>query len=134
MGYRLSETHVRVRTTLRGEWIWELITQDGHVASASEGYRDRDLCEAGARAHGLRIVGGRREVHARRQRPSAGLRVYDSGCGLWHWEHIDELGEVVEASHVAFLSKDECERDAARCVSAGVSQMREQAARFGVSR
>lgn len=116
MGHRIAESHIRLRTTLKGEWIWELITGDGHVASVSRGYTDREPCETEARSQGLRVVGGRRAPRQRHTQRSAGIRMYASGRGLWHWEHFDDAGEIVAASPVAFLSKDDCERHVARCL------------------
>lgn len=116
MGYRLSEPHVRVRTNIKREWIWELVTHDGHVASVSRCYGERDACEAEARSQGLPVMGGRRQKTGRRQPRAPGVRVYANSRGLWHWEHLDDAGQVLAASPVAFLGRDECERDAARCV------------------
>jgi hypothetical protein len=117
MGYRITEPHVRVRTTLRHEWIWELITDDGHVAYVSDTYRERDPCEAEARSHGLRIVGGKRQVRGgQKPRRAPGVCVSANSRGLWYWEHVGDAGDILAASPVAFLSRDDCERDAVRCL------------------
>ena len=111
MAYRIDGTHVRIRTTLKRDWVWELITRDGHVAFVSEPYADRDPCERDAHAQGLPTVGGRKQPRQRAKPRSAGLRVFSSGRGLWRWEYLNDQGEVVASSQLAFLSREECERD-----------------------
>jgi hypothetical protein len=118
MGYRIAEPHVRVRTNINREWIWELVTHDGHVASVSRCYRERDPCEAEARSQGLPVMGGRRQKNGRRKSRAPGVRVYADSHGLWHWEHVDDAGQVLAASPMAFLTRDECEREAPRCLIA----------------
>ena len=120
MGYRITKPHVRVRTNIRREWIWELLTQDGHVASVSRCYQDRDSCESEARSHGLPVIGGRKQASGRQKRRQPGLRVYANSRGLWHWEHVGDRGDLLAESQVAFLSKEECERAAALCLGMAV--------------
>ena len=93
------------------QWVWELVTDDGHVAYLSQGYTDRDACEDEARLQGVRVVGGRKQLKARAAARPAGPRVYSTGHGLWKWEYIDAHGEQIASSPVAFLTREECERD-----------------------
>lgn len=114
MGYQIRGSHVRIRTTLKHEWVWELVTDDGHVAFLSAGYADRDDCEEEARLQGLRVVGGRKEPRGRERARAPGLRVHSTACGLWTWEYVDERGSVAASSAVSFLTREECEHDLAR--------------------
>jgi hypothetical protein len=51
------QTFIRVRQTINLEWMWELVTADGHVASTSETFAERSACEASAKLEGLPITG-----------------------------------------------------------------------------
>jgi len=116
MGYHIDGQHVRVRTNLARDWIWQLITEDGHVAFESEPYRCRDACESDAKRQGLPIVGGRRALdralHKRAR--SEGVRVYNDNRGIWKWELVDSQGRIAYTSTLGFLTREECERDSER--------------------
>lgn len=45
---------IKVRSTLRGGWVWDLLTADGHVASSSDAFGSRDACEVDALKHAKR--------------------------------------------------------------------------------
>ena len=116
MGYHINGQHVRVRTNLAREWIWQLITEDGHVAFVSEPYRCRDACESDAKLQGVPMVGGRRaDGRAPHKRARAeGVRVFNDSRGIWKWELVDSQGRVAHASELGFLTREECERDSQR--------------------
>ena len=109
----MSGSKVRVRSTLMRTWVWELVTSDGHVAAASEDFGDRAACEAEALRQGLPVSGIRKSAVVKKKALAPGRLIASDSRGVWHWKHIDEHGEVVASSAVGFLTKPECERDAA---------------------
>ena len=114
MGYKLTEDHARIRTTLGGCWIYELVTGEGPVIAVSEPFSDRDACEASARMQGVPVTGGRKTVKGRAgPRRPPGCRVCSDGRGLWRWEAVAPDGRIGASSSVRFLTKEECERDLA---------------------
>ena len=49
---------IRVHRDMRGVWVWQLVTPDGHIVRQSEPFgEDRDACEADAKRQGLPIEG-----------------------------------------------------------------------------
>ena len=111
------ENYVRVRHTLRGRWMWELVTHDGHVASRSEEFAEREPCEAEALTlgHPVKGLSGRKKAlpgHAASKKP--GLNVVVDASDLWRWEYADARGDVVIAGERAFLTREEAQADAAR--------------------
>lgn len=113
----MTDTRVRVRSTLMRTWIWELITRDGHVAAASDEFGDRGECEADALRQGFPVSGLRRTSRVRKKTFKPGLSIASDGSGIWSWKHVDRDGEVIASSTVGFLTKEECERDAAASTS-----------------
>jgi hypothetical protein len=43
---------------MRRSWIWEHVTEDGHVVNTSPEFGSRERCEAEAVAQGLPLIGG----------------------------------------------------------------------------
>jgi hypothetical protein len=110
-------TRIRIRSTLSRQWIWELVTRDGHVANASETFATREECEADAKLQGLPVSGLRRSSKVKaasgsnRQAPKPWTIHKDAG-GLWHWERRDERAQVIDQSACAYLTQGECLADA----------------------
>ena len=48
---------IRVHLSMKGGWVWELVTSDGHVVQQSDSFVDRTLCEAEADQQGLPVEG-----------------------------------------------------------------------------
>ena len=113
----MTDTRVRVRSTLMRTWIWELVTRDGHVAAASDEFADRGACETDALRQGVPVSGLRRTSRARAPALKPGLAIASDRYGIWHWKHVGEDGDVIASSDVGFLTKGECERDAAERTS-----------------
>lgn len=105
---------IRVRSTLQREWIWELRTPDGHVASTSDVFASRDACEVDALKQGLPVTGLRKGRPAKPKAVAIGLNIRHDSRGIWRWECVDQDGAIASASAVAFLTRDECARDAER--------------------
>lgn len=105
---------IRVRSTLQREWIWELRTPDGHGASTSDVFASRDACEVDALKQGLPVTGLRKGRASKPKPVATGLNIRHDGRGIWRWEFIDTDRTVAAASTVAFLTRDECARDAER--------------------
>ena len=111
----MAESCIRIKRTLSGVWIWELVTPDGHIAASSADFQSRTECEADARKEGLPVYGGRRVFTTPRSASPLSknsLVICEDSPGLWQWRLTDHGGIVIHASTRAFLSKRECERDA----------------------
>jgi hypothetical protein len=109
--------HIRIRHTMTGSWIWELVTSDGHVAGSSGGVPDRDACEAEALEQRLPVKGLRRGTARLTRKYEPGVHVYSSPPGLWRWRNVDASGTIVAAGRTAFLTKAEAQADAERAAS-----------------
>ncbi len=48
---------IRVYKDLKGMWVWDLLTPDGHVVQQSEPFEDRATCENQAKEQGLPVRG-----------------------------------------------------------------------------
>ena len=111
-----STTHVRIRSTMSGHWQWELVTGDGHIASESESFADRQDCEADALKQDLPLTGmSRRRNKGPVARAAAAMRgwsVSRDGMDLWTWTRSETESEPAATSTRAFLSKAECVADA----------------------
>lgn len=109
-------TRIRVRAaTFGSQWLWELLTSDGHVAASSPPFATRAECEADALRQGLPVTGLRKGPRARGDKavtPQIGLVVSASSRGIWTWKCFDLKGELISTSATGFLTRDECERDA----------------------
>ena len=103
---------IKVRSTMSRGWIWELLTPDGHVAASSEVFGDRAACEADARKQGLPITGLRKGRQPAAKPVAVGLNIRHDSRGIWRWECVDQDGSIASASAVAFLTREECARDA----------------------
>jgi hypothetical protein len=103
---------IKVRSTIGGGWVWELRTPDGHVAASSEVFGDREACEADARNQGLPVTGLRKGRRSKTKALATGLNIRHDSRGIWRWECVGEDGSVASASDIAFLTRDECARDA----------------------
>jgi hypothetical protein len=103
---------IRVRSTLGRGWVWQLLTPDGHVASSSDVFVDRDACEADARKQGLPVTGLRKGRQSKPNPTAIGLNIRHDSRGIWRWECVDLDGALAAASNIAFLTRDECARHA----------------------
>lgn len=116
-----STTHIHIRSSMSGHWQWELVTADGHIASESEKFTDRQDCEADALKQGLPLTG-----LARRRNTKSGIKasagrgtiagwtVSRDGLDLWTWKRAATSRDPGASSSRAFLSEDECLADAAK--------------------
>ena len=52
-----SELRLRVRQTIRGSYVWELSTKDGHIVNTSRDFQTQAECVADARHHQIPILG-----------------------------------------------------------------------------
>ena len=118
----------RVFCNGRGLWIWEHVSEDGRVeASSSARFLtreecERDLAERNPMANGgvslskppssLRPLNARSDRSASARRTQGGVKVYKDSSELWHWEWRDRDGARLAQSSVAFLTQEECARDA----------------------
>jgi hypothetical protein len=99
-------------------WVWELVTADGHVAQQSQEFMKRADCEADALRQGLPVQGLARIL--RRIRKAARIEkvgpslmlLEDRSAGLWCWQRVNEQGKALELSTRAFLTRAECVADA----------------------
>jgi hypothetical protein len=48
-----TTNRIRVRRTITGMWVWELVMPDGHVVYQSEPFEDRAKCEKAAKKQRL---------------------------------------------------------------------------------
>ena len=111
----MRDPHIRIRIALGGLYVWELLTADGHIVSASEGFGSRQECQADARRQGLAVHGEPRRAPALRQTPEQpAWTLKRNDQRLWLWRHLGEQGEEIAASSRAFLTKAECVADARR--------------------
>ena len=107
-------TRIRERSTISRGWVWEMLTPDRHVVANSEVFADRGECEADAVKQGLPVSGRRRKKVALAPLVrSPGLSTFRNASDLWIWELADEVGELIAASERAYLTRHECEDDAA---------------------
>ena len=114
-----NTTHIRIRSTMSGHWQWELVTGDGHVASESEKFENRQDCEADALKQALPITGlSRRKAAESAVEPSTsrttvgGWTISRDGMDLWTWKRGATKSEPAASSTRAFLTKPECVADA----------------------
>ena len=108
---------IRIRSTLRLQWQWELITADGHIASASHPFPTREACEADAKRQGLPVKGLNNRAKVPRVHSPTGSSKWRFPCtpsGLWQWRRWDGTGKLMEESARAFLTRDECVEDAVK--------------------
>ena len=112
IGHAVSN-RVRVRSTISRGWIWEMLTPDSHVVANSEVFADRGECEADAVKQGLPVSGRRKKPVVAPALRSPGLSTFRNASHLWIWEFADERGELIAASERAYLTRHECEDDAA---------------------
>jgi uncharacterized protein YegP (UPF0339 family) len=110
-------TRIRIRSTLSRQWIWELVTRDGHVANASEIFATREECESDAKQQGLPVSGLRRSARpkaapASNRQAAQPWTIHKDTVGLWRWERRDERSEVIAGSTCAYLTRGECLADA----------------------
>ena len=110
-----STLRVRVRPTMAHEFVWELVTEDGHVIQTSRPFGDRKACARDAEQHGLVVngAGSKRSGNGSGKRArDPGWRIARDSSGVWHWEwHAIEDVPVVKSS-CGFLTRNECEADA----------------------
>jgi hypothetical protein len=96
-------------------WVWEIVTEDGHVAAQSAQFTDRDECEAAAILEGREEnlpIAGITKPNAAQAKPG-GLDVSRDKRGLWIWRYRGEDRKIVQKADRAFLTRKECVADAA---------------------
>ena len=108
-----ANTRIRIKSTLSRQWIWELVTRDGHVANASSAFATREECESDAKQQGLPVSGLRRSarvtaVSSPRRESHKLWTIHKDPSGLWHWQQRDERAQIVAESACAFLTRSEC--------------------------
>src|SRR3954471_3289217 len=97
---KAGTARIRIHQTMKRGWVWEFVTDDGHVAHQSEPFAEREACETDAMKQGLPVVGLRRLLK-RRSKPqdntetlSANVTVVrEHASQLWHWLRLDDVGD-----------------------------------------
>lgn len=90
-----------------GDWRWTRMASNGHVVGKStEGYRNKDDCEANAVRNGL--APGPTHVHEDK------WTVYKDAAGEWRWTRKAINGKIVGAAHEGYKNSSDCVANARR--------------------
>ena len=107
-------SRIRIRCMVTGQWRWQLITFDEHVANQSELFSTRDSCEADALKQGFTVMGvPQHQKEEPRSKPKRKRRAFTVRCsadGLWTWRDRGNAENIESAC--AFLTREECIADA----------------------
>jgi hypothetical protein len=109
--------YIRIRRNMSSNWVWELVTADGHVAQESQQFMSRADCETEAvrqdlPVRGLHVVRKSRKPSAHEMLNPVLRLIRDRPAGLWCWQLLNKDGQELEMSTRAFLTRDECVADA----------------------
>src|SRR3712207_5317836 len=83
---------IRIRTTMDHRWVWDLLTDEGHVASTSEAFASRDECEDAALREGLPVKGlskAKKGAAKPKKTVPSGWTV-TATSGLWRWRRYGD--------------------------------------------
>ena len=91
----------------RSEWRWRRTASNGNIVGAStEGYTDKQDCEANARRNGW---GGCGQGGA-----DDSWDFYQDNRDEWRWRRTASNGHIVGASSEGYTAKADCEANARR--------------------